>query len=106
MPRVVAGQARVDDAVVPEVRGREHRVRFLLDLQLQHALHHLELLLVQHLARARRRLALDDVEHAGELLRAHDRDLVVGPREQKARVVGASGHPVVARPRSWRPSSQ
>src|SRR5687767_12948245 len=58
------GVARIDDAVVPQPRGREVRIALLVDLRLDHRLADRELLLVHRLAALLRGLALDDVEHA------------------------------------------
>src|SRR5262249_18740209 len=91
-----AGVARVDDAVVPQPRGREVRIALLLDHALGHRLHDAELLLVDRLAALGRGLALDDVEHTGELLAAHDGDPVVGPGEQEPWRVGPAAHRVGA----------
>ena len=89
--------AWVDDAVVPDPRGGEERVRLPVDLVLD-GLSDLRIgLLVEGLARALGRRAAHDREHARELLGAHHRDAMVGPAEEQARIVGATRHAVVAR---------
>ena len=97
--------ARIDDAVVPQPRGREVRVALLVDLLPRSSPSSTrELLLVDGLAALGRGVALDDVEHAGELLAAHHRDAVVRPREQEARRVRAAASSRSCRRRSSRRS--
>src|SRR4029453_13700465 len=94
-PQHGARVARVDDAVVPETRGREEGIRLAVDLLLHHLPQRLVLLHVEWPSGTLRGLATDDREHAGELLGAHHRDAVVRPGEDEARVVGAARHAVV-----------
>ena len=97
IPSTRAGVARIDDAVVPQARGGEERVRLLLDLALHDArASSRRLCFVERLPGALGRLAAHDREHAGELLGAHHRDPVVRPGEEEARLVGAAAHAVVA----------
>src|SRR5215813_2616879 len=89
--------ARINDSVVPEPRRREIDIRLFLYLVFEHLLRHRLLRLVYLNACAGRRVAFDDVHHAGELLSAHHGDAVVGPGEDESRVVGATAHGVIAR---------
>src|SRR5262249_10041925 len=91
-----AGVARVDDAIVPDVPGGVPGVRLLADLLGHHRVQGLVLRSVEGLARALGRLTAHDREHARELLGAHDRDAMVRPGEEEARIVGLAGHAVVA----------
>ena len=88
--------ARVDDAVVPQMRGAVERRRFAVEL-VDDALEHLvDLLRGRLLALAQELLLGDGLHHAGRLLAAHHGGAVVGPGEDEARVVGAAAHAVVA----------
>ena len=91
-----AGVARVDDAVVVQLAGHEQRQRLALDLVLDLLAHRLVGLLVERLAHAGGRLAGDDAQHAGQLLRAHHRGLRVRPGEQEPRPERPAAHAVVA----------
>src|SRR5262249_56211883 len=89
--------ARINDSVVPEPRRREIDIRLFLYLVFEHLLRHRLLRLVYLNACARRRVAFDDVHHAGELVSAHHGDAVVGPAEDDSRVVGATAPPAIPR---------
>src|ERR1051326_8332546 len=92
---VAARVGGVDDAVVPEARGRVVRAPFALVLR-EHRIGDLALLFgAQLLAVARELIALHGRQHAGGLLAAHDADPRVRPHPEKARRVRAAAHPVV-----------
>src|SRR4051812_25363209 len=92
-----AGVARVDDAVVPQMRGAVERGRFAVEL-VDDALEHLvDLGARRLLALAQELLLGHGLHHAGGLLAAHHGGAVVGPGEDEARIVGAAAHAVVAR---------
>jgi len=96
-PQHGAGVTRVDDAVVVQAGADEEGVRLALDLRLDLLPPLLVGLGVVVTPGGLRRGPADDRQHAGELLRAHDGQLGVGPGEHQPRVVGAAGHAVVAR---------
>src|SRR6266545_3929767 len=91
-PRV----ARIDDAVVPQVRCAVERRRFAVELVDDALVHLVDLLARWLLAFAQKLLLGHGLHHAGRLLAAHDGGAVVGPGEDEARVVGAAAHAVVA----------
>ncbi len=69
----------------------------LLFIQVQDRLLEVLRLRVAHVAPVAGELfLLDRGQDAGCLLAAHDRDARIGPHEQKARIVGAAAHGVVA----------
>src|SRR5262249_12378854 len=91
----VAGLPGLDDAVVPQPRGREVGAPLLLVLVEDRLL---ELLLLRRRHRLPLRLelrALDLRQYRRRLLAAHDRDPAVGPHEQEPRLGGAAAHAVV-----------
>ena len=92
-PRVL----RVDDAIVPQPRGRVVRVSLALVLLADRRLEGLLLGGRPVPACGLQLVALDGGEHARGLLAAHDRDARIGPLKQEARRIGAAAHGVVAR---------
>src|SRR3984957_9051457 len=105
-PQHGAGVTRVDDAVVVQAGADEEGVRFALDLRLDLLPPLLVGFGVVLAPGGLRRGPADDRQHAGELLRAHDGQLGVGPGEHQPRVVGAAGHAVVARAERRRPGDR
>ena len=98
MPEHRAGVAWVDDPVVVDLAGHEQGVRLALDLLLDGAALGGVGCLVERPSGRLGGLAGDDRHHPGELLRAHHRDLGVGPREQEPWTVGPPAHAVVPGP--------
>ena len=96
MPEDGAGVARIDDAVVVEPGRQEERERLGLDLLLDRRAQLRGGVLVVRQATGSGALPADDVEHAGQLRRAHDGALGVGPGEQEARAVRPAAHAVIA----------
>src|SRR5258705_863992 len=89
---------RVENAVVPQPRGRIVRRPFELVL-VENRLADLPVLLVRQLpVLARQLVALDRGEHARGLLAAHDGNAGVRPHPEETRLVRAAAHAVISRP--------
>jgi hypothetical protein len=86
----------IDDAVVPEPRGRVVRRTLVLVGAEDRRFEGLLVLGRPLLAPRLEPVATDRCEHRSRLLAAHHRDAGVGPHPQEARVVGATAHAVVA----------
>src|SRR5690606_6908965 len=87
---------RVDDAVVPQARGRVPGAALGLVLLADRGLERVLLLRAPAAAAGLDAVALDRGQHAGRLLAAHHRDPRVRPHPQEAAAVGAAVHRVVA----------
>ena len=87
---------RIDDAIIPEPRGRVVRMPLTLELLADRRFQLLFLGGAQGAPAALQCLALDGRQHAGGLLAAHDRGARVRPLKQEARAVGAAAHRVIA----------
>src|SRR5579883_1976637 len=93
----LARVARIDDAIVPEMRRRIERRRLAVEL-IDNRLEHLVDLGPGWLLALTQVLLLGHRLHdAGRLLAAHHGGAAVGPREDEARIVGPTAHAIVAR---------
>ena len=90
-----AGVARIDDPVVVEPPGQEHRQRLGVDLRFDRGPERGVGRLVDLLAAGLGGGAADDRQHACQLGAAHHRGFGAGPGEHEPGVVGASAHSVV-----------
>src|SRR5213075_2371120 len=90
----VARLGRIDDAVVPEPRGGEVGAALPLVGVENRLLERAHFFVRHRLLRAR---LLDLRQHRGGLLAAHHADPAVRPHEEKARLIRAPAHAVVAR---------
>ena len=87
---------RVQDAIVPEPGGGVVGRPFAFVLVEDRTADGLLLFGAERLALARELVALHGGQHASGLLSTHDRDAGIGPHPEKARIVRASAHSVVA----------
>src|SRR5690606_17290332 len=95
-PEHAAGIGGVDDAVVPQPRGRIPRAALVFVLLADGRLERLLFLRAPLPAARFDAIAPYRRQHAGRLLAAHHADTRVRPHPQEARTIGAAAHGVVA----------
>src|ERR1041384_3751384 len=87
--------AWIDYSVVPKPRRRKIDIGLRLDLGFQSLFRGCKLCFINWQTLLGQRITFYDVHYTRQLLRAHHRDPVVRPGEQKARLISAAAHRVV-----------
>src|SRR5262249_58231891 len=88
--------ARADDSIIPEPCCRKITIGFRFDLGLKSLPRRDQLGFIDRFALLGGSVALDYIHNARELLRSHHCNPMIGPGEQKTRLVCAAAHRIVA----------